>query len=67
VEGQPGSIRGDLAQYREIQSVEAIEEKMGQFPKGTEFVLIAHGDGADGAAARIREYAAAHGLRVVSR
>jgi hypothetical protein len=67
VEGQPGSIRAELAQYREIESVEAMEEKVGQFPKGTEFVLIAHGDGADGAAARIRECAGAHGLTVFSR
>lgn len=65
VSSQPGGIRGQVAQYYGIESMEALEEKLGEFPKGTQFLLAAYGD--DGAAARIRKYAAAHGLTVVSR
>jgi hypothetical protein len=66
VTGQPGGIRGQVAQYYGIESTEALEEKLGQFPEGTQFVLTAYGDGADGAALRIRQLAAAHGLTVSS-
>ena len=65
--GQPGGIRGQVAQYYGIESMEALEEKLGQFPKGTQFVLTVNGDGADGAAVRVRKFAAAHGLTVVAR
>jgi hypothetical protein len=48
--------------------MEALEEKLSQFPKGTQFVLMVDGEGVDGATtARLRNYAAAHGLTVVSR
>ena len=69
VSGWPGvGTRGQVAQYHGIESIEALEEKLGQFPKGTQFVLMADGDGVDGAATvRLRNYAAAHGLTVVSR
>jgi hypothetical protein len=65
----PGAgTRGQVAQYRMIESMEALEEKLGQFPKGTQFVLMAGDDGVDGATTvRLRNYAAAHGLMVVSR
>ena len=66
VSSQPGGIRGQVAQYYGIESTEALEEKVGQFPKGTPFVLTVSGDGADGAAVRVRKFAAAHGLTVVS-
>jgi hypothetical protein len=65
--GQSGGIRATVAQYYGIESMEALEQKLGQFPKGTQFVLTAYGDVPDGAADRIRKYAAAHGLTVVSR
>jgi len=69
VSGWPGvGARGQVAQYHMIESIEALEEKLGQFPKGTQFVLMADGDGVDGATTvRLRNYAAAHGLTVVSR
>jgi hypothetical protein len=66
VSNQPGGIRGQVAQYYGIESMPALEEKLGQFPKGTQFVLRANDDGADGTADRIRKIAAAHGLTVVS-
>jgi hypothetical protein len=61
-----GSIRGQVAQYYGIESMEGLGQKLGQFSEGTQFVLIVHGDGPEGATDRIRNYAAAHGLIVVS-
>ena len=55
-----------MAQYYGIESMEALEEKLGQFPKETQFLLTANGDAAEGATARIRKYAAAHSLTVAS-
>ncbi|MGA2330043.1 MAG: hypothetical protein ABSH05_27700 [Bryobacteraceae bacterium] len=66
VSSQAGGIRGQVAQYYGIESMQALEEKVAQFPKGTQFVLAANDDGADGTAVRIRKIAAAHGLTVVS-
>jgi hypothetical protein len=66
VSSQPGGIRAQVAQYYGIESIETLEEKLGQFPKGTQLVLTVNGDGADRAAIRIRQFAAAHGLTVVS-
>jgi hypothetical protein len=69
VSGWPGvGTRGQVAQYHMIETMEALEEKLSQFPRGTQFVLMADGDGVDGATTvRLRNYAATHGLRVVSR
>ena len=69
VSGWPGGgTRGQVAQYHMIESIEALEEKLSQFPQGTQFVLMTDGDGVDGpTAVRLRNYAAAHGLTVVSR
>jgi hypothetical protein len=67
VSDQPGGIRGKVAQYYGIESMEGLEQKLGQFPKGTQFVLTVYGDVPDGATDHIRKYAAAHGLTVVSR
>jgi hypothetical protein len=66
VSREPGGIRGQVAQYYAIKSMEALEEKLSQFPKGTQFVLRVIGEDADGVTTRIRKYAAAHGLTVVS-
>jgi hypothetical protein len=63
----PGGFK-KVAQYSSMeQSIEALEQKLGQFPKGTQFLLTAFGDGADTATARIRKYAAAHDLNIVTR
>jgi hypothetical protein len=67
IRGESGGIRATVAQYYGIESMEALEQKLAQFPKGTQFVLTAYGDAPDGAADQIRKYAAAHGLAVVSR
>jgi hypothetical protein len=61
---QPGAVHGRVAQYYGIESMEALEEKLAQFPKGTRFVLTVHGDDAERATAHIQTYANAHGLSV---
>lgn len=53
-----------VAQYRNLGSIEALEEKLGQFPKGTEFLLY---PGDPSIAARIRKHAAARGLVILTR
>ena len=65
--GQSGGIRATVAQYYGIETVEALKQRLAQFPKGTEFVLAAVGGGVEGAAADIRKYAAARGLVIVAR
>jgi hypothetical protein len=60
---QAGEAQGQVAQYA-FESMEELEEKLSQFPKGTPFSLHAFGEGAGEAAIRIRDYAAAHGLTV---
>lgn len=62
---EPGGIRAQVAQYYGIESMPALEEKISQFPKGTEFVLIVYDQGAGPIAVRIREIAAAHGFTVL--
>jgi hypothetical protein len=66
VSNQPGGIRAQVAQYYWIESMPALEEKLGQFPKGTQFTLRVYVDDADGIAVRIRKIAAARGLTIVS-
>jgi hypothetical protein len=61
--GQGGAT---VAQYYEFESAADIEEKLGQFPKGTQFALSAAGNAAE-TAAEIRRFAAARGLTIVSR
>ncbi len=64
IEVSSGSRR--VAQYHSMESIDALEEKLGQFPRGTQFQLTAYGEGAE-ATARIQNYAAAHGLIVVQK
>ena len=54
------------AQYGGFETLADMEEKVGQFPKGTQFAM---GDGGavNGAAAEIRKYAAVRGLAMVAR
>jgi hypothetical protein len=61
--GRP--VQGTVAQYYEFATLEEIEEKFGQFPKGTQFVLTAGAYPDE--AAEIRKYAASHGLVIVPR
>jgi hypothetical protein len=61
-----GQANATVAQYYQFESLEDIEEKLGQFPKGTQFELTtAPGEGE--AAAEIRKYGAARGLTIVPR
>ena len=57
--------RGTVAQYDLIGSIEALEEKLDQFPKGTQFKLNSWGGGDDWVNQRIRRHAAEHGLTIV--
>jgi hypothetical protein len=61
-----GPANATVAQYYEFESLADIEEKLGQFPKGTQFALTAAGSAAE-TAAEIRKFAAARGLTIVSR
>jgi hypothetical protein len=61
-----GPANATVAQYYEFESLADIEEKLGQFPKGTQFVLTA-ATGAEEAAAEIRRFAGARGLTIVAR
>src|ERR1017187_1300828 len=61
-----GPANATVAQYYEFESLADIEEKLGQFPKGTQFVLTA-ATGAEEAAAAIREFAGTRGLVIISR
>jgi hypothetical protein len=60
-----GQANATVAQYYQFESLEDIEEKLGQFPKGTQFELTAPGEGE--AAAEIRKFGAARGLTIVPR
>ena len=55
-----------VAQYYDLETPADIEEKLGQFPKGTQFELTAD-RGASEAADEIRKYGAARGLTIVPR
>ena len=61
-----GQANAAIAQYYQFESLADIEEKLGQFPKGTQFELTA-APGASEAAAEIRKYGAAGGLVIVPR
>jgi hypothetical protein len=61
-----GQANAAIAQYYQFESLADIEEKLGQFPKGTQFELTA-APGASEAADEIRKYAAARGLVMVPR
>jgi hypothetical protein len=58
-------MSAQVAQYYGIDSMEALEDKLGQYPKGTRFALIVDGLADSEAEARIRKYADAHGLTIV--
>ena len=61
-----GPAKANVAQYYEFESLADIEEKLGQFPKGTQFALTAAGNAGE-TAAEIRRFAAVRGLTLVSR
>jgi hypothetical protein len=61
---QTGGIHGTVAQYYAFETLADIEEKLGQFPKGTQFALSG---GVNEAANEIRKYATSRGLTIVAR
>ena len=63
---QTGGFHGTVAQYYGFATVADMEEKLGQFPQGTQFALSA-GGGVNEAAAEIRKYAAGCGLVIAAR
>jgi hypothetical protein len=61
-----GQANAAIAQYYQFESLEEIEEKLGQFPKGTLFELDADPGTAE-AADEIRKFGAARGLTIMPR
>jgi hypothetical protein len=61
-----GPANAAIAQYYQFESLADIEEKLGQFPKGTQFELTT-APGASEAAAEIRKFGAARGLAIAPR
>jgi hypothetical protein len=61
-----GQANAAIAQYYQFESLADIEDKLGQFPKGTQFELTA-APGASEAAAEIRKFGAARGLAIEPR
>jgi hypothetical protein len=61
---QPGGVRSAVAQYYGIETVMALEARLAQFPRGTQFVLMARGLNIKQAADEIRSFAQQHGLLV---
>jgi hypothetical protein len=57
-------LRCQVAQYYNIESLDALEEKLGQFPKGTQFVLTGYGDGKEAAFRRLRDFGVKRGLLI---
>ncbi len=55
-------IHAGVAQYYGLDSLEAINEKLAQFPTGTRFVVSASGDDAAGKIAAVRQFAEGQGL-----
>jgi hypothetical protein len=59
-------IHGSVAQYAWIETMDAFEAKLAQFPRGTEFSLSATGPNRDETISRIRNVAARRGLVIRS-
>jgi hypothetical protein len=63
---QSSGIHGTIAQYYQLETLEDIEDKLSQFPKGTQFVLSTGGNVTE-AATEIGKFAAGRGLAIVPR
>ena len=59
---QGGDVRATVAQYYGLGSMEALEEKLAQFPRGTSFLVSTSGEDAAQALAAIRQLAERQGL-----
>jgi len=61
---QPYGIGGKIAQYYALESVAAMEAKLTQFPRGTQFVMYTSGVRAAKTGAQMQKFAAEHGITV---
>jgi hypothetical protein len=59
-------MHGTIAQYYDFPTLENFEEKLGQFPTGTQFVFSPSSSASE-AAAEIRKFGAARGLAIMPR
>jgi hypothetical protein len=59
---QDADIRATVAQYYGLGSMEALEEKLAQFPRGTSFLVSTSGEDTAQALTAIRQLAALQGL-----
>jgi hypothetical protein len=59
---QGADIRATVAQYNGLESMEALEEKLAQFPRGTSFLMTNSGEDAGQVLASIRQFAERKGL-----
>jgi hypothetical protein len=59
---QGGGIRGAAAQYYGLESMEALEDKLAQFPRGTIFLVTNSGEDAAQALTALRQFADHKGL-----
>jgi hypothetical protein len=62
-----GDIRATVAQYFGLQSIEAIEEKLAQFPRGTAFLVSTSGEEAPELLSSIHRFAELQGLMLTDR
>jgi hypothetical protein len=62
VSSQGGDARATVAQYYGLESMEALEQKLAQFPRGTSFLVSTWGEDAAQALAAIRQLAERQGL-----
>ena len=62
VSNQGGDIRATVAQYYGLESMEAVEEKLAQFPRGTSFLVSNSGEDAPQLLAGIRQFAERQGM-----
>jgi hypothetical protein len=59
---QGGDIRATVVQYYGLESMEALEEKLAQFPPGTSFLVTSSEEDAGHVLASIRQFAEGKGL-----
>ena len=64
--GPSGEVVGRIAQYFSLESVEAIESKLAEYPRGTTFVLYAPAGPMAEVAGQIRRFAEGKGLVITA-
>ncbi|MEO8657432.1 MAG: hypothetical protein ABI693_03135 [Bryobacteraceae bacterium] len=64
IDSSPNGFRCQVAQYSGIETLEALEGKLSQFPKGTEFRLAGYGAANDAVLQRLRDFGSKKGLLI---